>query len=411
LTIASRVNEALPWRASHFTVPLLIAVTLVVVLLTPGKNTGSSGDTRLSSFLSGPAGAKGIFDVAQRLGWKVERRTRAPFDSLNPGSIVALLAPQDQLSERETSLLLDKVRAGASLLAVAVTGPLQDSLHLPSGESFVQMPVFTPDKTRCPANDPRSVYGFMGDRATGIPFSRSIKVPEGATTFVRMGYPDQRQERFAALGFSFGKGRVVAVSDANLLRNDYIRICKWGLGVAALQIVDYLTAGRSRADTRIVFDEYHQGFGPQPSVTRAIRRVLFSTAPGAMLFQILIASGILLLAISPRPIPPVPSPRAQRRSQFEHVAALSSAYRQISATRTATQRLVRGLQRRLATEQRVAAGQSDDAAAFLRQVAASHPVVASQAALLSSALTQPGSPAALVAVGEAINTIERTIKR
>jgi hypothetical protein len=411
MTLLSRINDVLPWRASRFTIPLIVAAIVVLALLSPGENASEVGDPRLSSFLSGPNGAKGIFDVARRLGWRVERRSRSPFDSLNPGNIVAVLAPIDQLSERETMMLLSKVRSGASLLAVAASGPLRDSLHLPSSERLLRMAIIPPGAIRCTSNESRSVYQLAGDSAVATPFLQHPKPPDGATIFLRVNFPNQMYERVAAIGFPLGKGRIVAISDPNILRNDYIRICKWGLGVSVVQMLEYLTAGRPRSDTRIIFDEFHQGFGPQPSITRAIRRVLFATAPGAMLLQVLIASGILLLAISPRPIRPGPSPRTQRRSQFEHVAALSLAYKQVSATRTATQRLVRGLRRRLATTQTLAGGKSDDEAAFLRQVATAHPEVSSETALAAAALTRPVSPAELIAVGEAITTIERTIKR
>ena len=411
MTVVSRIREALPSRASRFTIPLIIVAIVVLALLSPADDGRDSGDTRLSSFLSGPNGAKGIFDVARRLGWRVERRTLSPLDSLSPGSIFAVLGPRDQLSERETRLLLARVRDGASLLAAGVAGPLEDSLHVTSAESFVRMPVVPPGDVRCPASESRSIYQFMGQRAAATPFEPQTRLPNGAKVFLRVASSDLRREYFAAVGFPVGKGRIVAVSDASVLRNDFIRICKWGLGASAVQMLDYLTAGRPRTNTRIIFDEFHQGFGPQPSITRAIRKVLFTTAPGAMLFQILIASGILLLAISPRPIRPTPSPRAQRRSQFEHVTALSSAYRQVSATRTATQRLVRGLRRRLAATQRGADDRSHDDTAFLRQVSKSYPQVSSETALVTAALTQQSSPAELIAVGEAINTIERTIKR
>lgn len=410
MTLMSRINEVLPWRASRFTIPLVIAALVVIALLTPGANTGERGDSRLSTFLAGPNGAKGIFDVGRRLGWSVERRTHAPFDTLNPGSIVAVLAPPLPLSERETALLLKQVRGGASLIIVDAGGSLLDSLHLASAQSFVRLPVKLAQAPRCPSNEPRSIYQRMGDQALVIPFALGTKLPPETKIFLPVGYVEATSDRFAAIGFPFGKGRIVTLSDASILRNDFVRVCKWGIGASLVQMLDYLTAGRRRSNTRIVFDEFHQGFGPQPSIMRAIRRMLFETAPGAMLLQILIASGILLLAVSPRAIPPSPKPRTQRRSQFEHVEALSSAYKQVSATRTATQRLVRGLRRRLATEQGLAGRESGDEAAFLSQVATSHPEIASETALINAALTRSSSPAELIAVGEAINTIERTIK-
>ncbi|MBX6333692.1 MAG: hypothetical protein IRY91_17745 [Gemmatimonadaceae bacterium] len=106
-----------------------------------------------------------------------------------------------------------------------------------------------------------------------------------------------------------------------------------------------------------------------------------------------------------RPIPPSPRRTIERRSPFEHVGALSRAYEQIGATRLATKRLVRGLRRRHtlgATD-----GMSD--AEYLALLAGRKPEVADDAALLRRALETPLPAAEWVAVGGAIDHIERTI--
>jgi hypothetical protein len=86
------------------------------------------------------------------------------------------------------------------------------------------------------------------------------------------------------------------------------------------------------------------------------------------------------------------------------VGALRLAYEQIQATRLATNRLVRGLRRR----HPLGAGSSTDDA-YLSLLAQRVPVAAGDAALLQRALTTQMAPTDWVAVGGAIDHIERAI--
>jgi hypothetical protein len=412
MTLADRIAEFLPGRVSRVTIPLLIVSLVLLALFTPTAETDQTYDPRLSSLLAGPNGAKGLYDVARRLGWQTVQRKTGPLDSIGSGTVVAVLAPPIPLSERETSLLLQRVREGASLLTIIDSdGPLGDSLHVDVGPRFVALPVDPAKGLGCPSRESRSAFQFVGGQAALRPFSQTTRPPSGSRIFLTFNGAGAPTSRFAAVGFPLGKGRVVAISDPNALRNDFIRVCKWGLGVTAVEMLEYLSAGKRPADTRIVFDEFHQGFGPQPSISRAVSKMLFGTAPGAMLVQIIVASVFLLVAIAPRPIPPATSPRTRRRSQFEHVEALSSAYKQISATRLVTERLVRGLRRRTAGGRAGFANQRDTDAVFLRQIASSYPEVSADVAVISSALTHQRSPKELIAAVRAIETIERTVKR
>jgi len=331
---------------------------------------------------------------------------------MSTDKILAVLAPPEELSELETGAVLRYVRRGGSLLTVIARGSaMGDSLHLKPATSVTTLPVMLIQKPVCTGKEPRSVYQMIGDQGFAIPFSQPTRIPAGSTGFVSSRDPyDPKLTRLSAIGFPYGKGRIVALSDRNLLRNDYIRICAWGVGESSVRMLEYLSAGRTPRQTRLVFDEFHQGFGPKPNIPHAIATVLFHTSPGAMLFQIIVASGILLLAIAPRAILPPATSRVQRRSPFEHVEALSSAYSQIGATRVVTERLVRGLRRRLSSGSGPTGARVSDGA-FLESVSLTHPGVSTEVATITNALTRQSSPAQLVAVGEAIETIERTIKR
>jgi hypothetical protein len=115
----------------------------------------------------------------------------------------------------------------------------------------------------------------------------------------------------------------------------------------------------------------------------------------------------------PRIIAPRDAPRIERRSPLEHIDALARAYAQVGATRTATQRLVRGLRRRLAGGTSGTVGEraslTDDQ--FLQRARDAAPTIGESVALVQRALAAPLSPRDFAAVGVALGTIETALKR
>jgi hypothetical protein len=156
---------------------------------------------------------------------------------------------------------------------------------------------------------------------------------------------------------------------------------------------------------RLVFDEYHQGYGTHVEIVTVVREVLTRTPPGRVLLQIAAAALVLLLAVAPRPVRPVPRTRIERRSPLEHVGALSRAYEQIGATRLAARRLVRGLRRR--HPYGAARARTDEE--FLEALRTRHAALAPDVQLLAAAIARPLPPAEFVAAGRAIENIERTL--
>ena len=87
------------------------------------------------------------------------------------------------------------------------------------------------------------------------------------------------------------------------------------------------------------------------------------------------------------------------------VGALARAYQQTEATRTSTQRLLRGLRRRRPLG---ATGSLDDES-YLSLVSSRKPELAADVDRVRAALARPLPAAEWVAVGAAIDHIERTI--
>jgi hypothetical protein len=202
----------------------------------------------------------------------------------------------------------------------------------------------------------------------------------------------------------------VVASDPDIVRNDVIRACDYGIAPQAVRMLEYASGGAGQARRRLVFDEFHHGYGAQPGTMRAIARYLGGTGSGHLLFQLLAAGLVLLLAAAPRDVPPVDPERIERRSPLEHVDALARAYAQVAATRTATTRLLHGVRRRLerGSVPRGAA-RTDDV--FLERAEALAPALKPDVALIRRALRTTVPRREFPAVGAALERLESSLKR
>ena len=421
-------------------------LTLIVVaaLFTPEVIGGRTGDARLTTYSAEAQGAKLLYELASRFGWRVERWTDATPIAADDRTIIAVLDPVEPPGAIQTHRILEQVRAGAALLYVmGGSGALNDSLHVKRGLfGGVYQPTAAGTADARRASDTLRARRFDSARTDsaddedvessaecdrvpndGLPmwadqtvrlwrFSWTRHRPADAVIFARSTLEGDTKDTSlvrsapAAAGFPFGAGRVVVLSDPDLVRNDVLRVCRFGLDVVAARMLEYLAAGTPRRD-RLVFDEYHQGFGTHPGTLRAIALYLSRAASGHVLLQGLLAGLVLLLALGPRALPVHDEERVERRSPLEHVGALAQAYARVGATRTATARLVRGLRRRVergGVEH--ARGQSD--AGFLDQTAASA-ARAGDVAIVRRALETSVSRREFEAVGGAIRRLEDSL--
>lgn len=397
--------------------PIIAAAVIIVALLTP-EQSGRSGDARLSSRLTASQGASALYELAARLGWNASQRLVDSIPSGDTTAVHLVLDPALPLSALETRELLDRVRRGAGLVYVLGGGPMADSLRV---RSFIgSAGTLVPEDT--------SGCGDRGERILddGLPFwpdgethilavqwrgtpPRDITQLASVRTGATMGAGRARTvtETPAAVGFSLGRGRVAVLADPDLLRNDVVRVCRWGASVAAVRILEYVSAdgpGGGRRQ-RLVFDEYHQGFGDQPGTLTGIFRFLGRTASGHFMLQLAGAGLLLLLAVGPRLLAPRPAERIERRSPLEHVDALARAYRMVGASRTATSRLLHGVRRRVELALGLRAAAAGDEA-FLTWAQERVPSRAAEVELVRRALAQPLPRRDLAAVGAALSRLE-----
>lgn len=414
-----------PVRAPHWLLRpgVVFSVLAVVVLLTLffSPDIGRTGDPRLSSFSSEPQGAAALYQTAARLGWRPSRLTTAFPATLDTAAVYLVLDPPNPITASESRRLLEAVRRGAGLLVVVANGdPLSDSLKV--GRSTLGGPQFIraqPGERVCgDSNEVRLISWGVGNVHSWWLVPRG-PLPRDTVSFAWVTSSGARSDtvfpwpvdsatrrsrspvKAAALGFPYGRGRVVAVADPDWLRNDVIRVCKWRAGESVVRMLEYLSPDQR---LRLVFDEFHQGFGESQGMIGAVAGALGNTAPGRALLMALVAALVLLAAIAPRPIAPVERERIERRSPLEHVEALARAYQQAGASRVVTRRLVRGIRRRHAPG--VAQRGSDDE--FLRALAERHPGIRGEVALVQRAAVKPLPPGQLPDLARALDLIERT---
>jgi hypothetical protein len=437
------------WLAPSVVFVAVVVVILLQVLLSPSDDTLSMTPS-LSSRSTRPYGAQGFYELLERLGWRVGRRATPLIEPLDSAATYVVLQGELALSRGEVHRLMEAVRRGASLLVVPTQGSgIADSLGVTASETSYGTTVLAPDSGSAEDDDaehataaPDSAAaarptgaaadsagpGFaagvwpdparrqelpldtteLGAAARDLKFVRHVLEPVDTSAGARGRFPGDtvtflkarafgRRIAPVIIGMRVGQGRVVAVADPFLLTNRIVRE-----GDAALILVramEWLTYAREAAP--VVFDEYRHEMtvGPGP-----VRRALFGTPLGRTAVQILLAAVLLVLAIGARPLVPRARMRTERRSPFEHVGALARAYEQVRATRTASRRLLHGLRRR----HPVGRVSSDEA--YLAALAARYPDTSTEIALVRGATRTPLEPEAFLAVGHALEAIERKIE-
>jgi len=189
--------------------------------------------------------------------------------------------------------------------------------------------------------------------------------------------------------------RVILLADAELLRNRSLR--RTDAGPFALRLLQ----GRY---ARVVFEEYHHGFGAQGSLAGAALDWSRRSPWGWLVWQVVVVGLLALLASGIRFGEPRPGIVRTRRSPLEHVRALAVALSAARGHDDAIAAIVRGLRRRLVPAPlrgRAAADWRSWLAQYDRRAAT--PAVQASLAELDE-LTRPGQPSSSVL--RAANAVE-----
>ena len=140
-----------------------------------------------------------------------------------------------------------------------------------------------------------------------------------------------------------GRGRIIILSDSSFLANG--QIGTHDNSILAVNLVSYaLSKARSN---RVVFDEYHLGFGYHETGFGVLSKMLFSTAAGWTVISLTVA-GVLYIIYKGRRFGIRRSiEKKYRRSKLEYVYSVGSTYRSAGANRLTLKILFNWLKHRM----------------------------------------------------------------
>ena len=378
-----------------------------------GAGGGGGGGTP-SAYLAGPDGAKGVYEVLQRLGRPLERR-RTPLYYLTrarrPPALLVVLDPPAALTAAELEQVVRYVRSGGAVLAAGdgggitrctgwdahtafLKGDPTDSQPVDQPVSDLDLPPVT--AVLRPLDSLPSVQDLDTrrrvrrdlDRESGcsglaVPAQDTLLQTErGKPVILRLRYP--------------GGGMVTLAADPGYFGNRAWRTTDVPFFV--LPLLTPATRGR------VTWDEYHQGFGRGGSLEGAVLDWLARTPAGWALLQ-LVAVGLVALAVAAVRFGPARTViDRRRRSPLEHVEALAASLEGAGGVDTAVGLIVAGLRRRLG---RAGVLRLDEQRAWLSTLELALPTTRARDAVrrLQQAETQPGGAERALVAAQALEDV------
>jgi hypothetical protein len=339
---------------------LLLASAMGVALWAASRKPARADfDSRSSTYLTGPDGSKGLHDILRALGRPSERR-RTSLENLATArahrpAILVLLNPVVDLDDDEIEQVVQYVRGGGAVLVTGGGGGVTpctgwrtqsvgraDSMAVRSPSPSVRLPyayrILTPhipeDEELAPLETLRKAGADdtrLGICNTLVPFEIDTVVAalNNRPVILRLRYR--------------GGGTITLAADRAWFTNRVWR--DTDVPIIALPL---LTPRRERPG-RVVWDEYHQGFGEEegPSLVGRTWSWLRTSPAGWAILQ-LIAVALVWLAMTAVRFGPARSVvERRRRSPLEHLEALGAGLESAADADTAVQRLALGLRRRL----------------------------------------------------------------
>lgn len=402
-------------RRPELALVALFALAVAVAIVAGLRNAlgGDEGEPP-SAFLAGPDGAKGVYEVLQRLGRPVERRRTPLYDltrARRPPALLVVLDPSEDLTAAELEQVVRFVRAGGAVLAAgdgggithctgwhARTGFLKgypgDSQTVQQPNSDLELPPVT--AVLRPLDSLLSAQGVATRRLVRRALDREsgcsglavaaqdtlLRTERGKPVILRLRYP--------------GGGMVTLAADPGYFRNR-----AWRTTDVPYFAIPLLTPAKRG---RVTWDEYHQGFGRGGSLEGAVLDWLTRTPAGWALLQ-LAGVGLVALAVSAVRFGPARSViDRRRRSPLEHVDALAVSLQRAGGVDTAVALIVAGLRRRLG---RAGVVRLDEQRAWLNALELTLPTTRARDAVrrLQQAETQPGGAERALAAAQALEDV------
>src|SRR6267143_1785045 len=319
-------------------------------------------DFRASTFLSGPDGSQALYRVLVRLRRPVERWRIALFSlagdtspkrgSLPAPALLVVLQPWMPLESAELEEVVRFVQHGGAVLAAGSGGGItrcagwrlqpermiDDSVALrpPRVEGGEALRLPKAARVLAPRTPRGRLEGLVKRRVTPLDEGCETLLAKAGDTVVaaRNGRPIVMRLHYA------GGGTITLASDVGWFRNQV-----WRDTDVPYVVVPLLIPTRPG---RVVWDEYHQGFGRESPSMAALTWDWMLHSPAGWAILQLVAVGLVWLAVTAVRFGPArPVIERRRRSPLEHLEALAAGLESAADSATAVQRIVAGLRRRL----------------------------------------------------------------
>ena len=279
---------------------------------------------------------------------------RLPSEGLGSTSSLIVADPKIPLSKNERASLERWLSAGGQMILLSPNGwPLRGNVNADS------VPVETKHSGDNPSDEESdeqivtllSLYApklrwskpgqFSVDRASGssllngeirLRWRRSFAASDGVKTIATV------LDRALAVEIPVGQGRIVAVADPTMISNGSLRRSDnavWLVGLVA-----------SWGDGRVLFDEYHHGFGERQSAAN-LAWAFAATPWGWCLGQIAAAGLLYIFACRSRFGRVSEPPVFERANPLDQVDARAGIFSAAKAQRLATQLMLQNLSQEL----------------------------------------------------------------
>lgn len=328
---------------------ILLGVFVVATIIAGIAGSRASRGTdmfefRASTEVNAPMGAKALALALERLGVDVERRRRPLFElgegsaAGGPGELLVLLDLSIPPSTAEKRALSRYVERGGALFVGASSGVEGCfGVHVTRLRLGQETAPIVEGAVKPPGSVPRAraVLELLPPASLDSEQEDCPLQPIRTDTLLTTADGRSLSMRF----WYDGGGRVTLLGDSQYLRNEVLKETEAGALFIPLLFGEW--------PRRVIFDEYHHGFGRRRSIWTAAWSWMLNTPAGWLLLQLLAVALFAVAVTAVRFGPALNVVVRERRSAIEHLDALAVGLQGARGWRTATTLIIEGLRRRL----------------------------------------------------------------
>lgn len=400
---------------------LLAAAVGTAVVAGSLAETPASELENASTFLAGPGGAKGVYEVMARLGRPVARRRVNLFDlvkdSATRPAILIEADPDQGLESGEMTQVAQFLRRGGTVVAGGYGGGIprcagwsgigafslglhRDTMPIAPVPGFILPGVrsyFRQRLSRSAAADSGTGGNPIAElNETRCPLIAATRIDTLVRTY--SGHPVVVSERIA------GGGRLILLADDGWLRNR-----AWRTTGVPEYLLPMLTPDQRTG--QVQWDEFHQGYAQGGSLLGATWSWLTHNPAGWVIDQLglVLLAWLAVTAVRFGPARSVIDRR--RRSPLEHLEALAAGFEGAEGNRTVLNLIVSGLRRRLSrTGQEPGTAAPDEE--WIATLALAMPTAQGRGAArrLREAFTKPGGHERVLAAANSVEDVWQELR-